>query len=145
MRMSFGNPRGPERTERGAAAIELALVLPVVIAVMFGIIQYGVYFWGRSTAAASARESARQLAVGTRWDCSQAQAVSKANLAGKDVVVSRRYLNASNAPVVGDMVEVTITEKTLSPILLPIPDSGRITEVATARVENVPLVPVECS
>jgi Flp pilus assembly protein TadG len=132
------------RSEGGAVAVEFALVFPVVFAVMFGIIQYGIYFWGRSTAAASARESARQLAVGTDWTCSQAAAVDKADGAVSSVAVSRRYLNATNTPVVGDVVEVTVTAKTLAPSLLPLP-GGDITEVATARVENIPTSPLGCS
>lgn len=125
-------------------AVEFALVFPMVFAVMFGIIQYGVYFWGRSTAAASARESARQLAVGTDWTCSHDQAVGKASDAGRNVVVTRAYLNADNAPKIGDLVQVTVTANTLAPTLLPLPDSGAITEVATARVENIPTTPVAC-
>ncbi|HEX2894821.1 MAG TPA: TadE family protein [Marmoricola sp.] len=125
-------------------AVEFALVFPMVFAVMFGIIQYGVYFWGRSTAAASARESARQLAVGTDWTCSHDQAVSKTNDAGRNVVVTRAYLNADNAPKIGDLVQVTVTANTLAPSLLPLPDSGAITEVATARVENIPTTPLAC-
>jgi Flp pilus assembly protein TadG len=136
---------GSGRSERGAAAVEFAFVFPVVVAVMFGIIQYGIYFWGRSTAAASARESARQLAVGTDWTCSQAEAVSKINRAGKDVVVTMRFQNATNTPVVGAVVEVTVKAKSLAPTLLPVPDGGSITEVATARVENIPSSPLDCS
>jgi Flp pilus assembly protein TadG len=134
-----------KRSERGAVAVEFALVFPIVFAVMFGIIQYGIYFWGRSTAAASARESARQLAVGTNWTCSQSQALSKTKSAGKNVVVTRRYLNGTNTAVVGDLVEVTVTANTLAPAILPTPDGGAITEVATARVENIPSSPLDCS
>ena len=133
------------RTERGAVAVEFALVFPLVFAVMFGVIQYGLYFWGRSTVAASARESARQLAVGTDWTCSHDQAVGKAETAGSDVVVIRRYLNATNTAVIGDMVEVTVTARSLAPSLLPVPDDGAITEVATARVENIPTTVLGCS
>jgi Flp pilus assembly protein TadG len=132
------------RTERGAVAVEFALIFPLVFAVMFGVIQYGIYFWGRSTAAASARESARQLAVGTDWTCSQTEAADKADRAASGVVISRRYLNATNTPAIGDLVEVTVSAKTLAPNLLPLPDSGTITEVATARVANIPLSPVGC-
>lgn len=132
------------RSERGAMAVEFALVFPIVFAVMFGIIQYGIYFWGRSTAAASARESARQLAVGTDWTCSHDQAVGKANGAGSGAVVTRKYLNAANAAKIGDLVEVTVTAQSLAPNFLPLPDSGSITEVATARVENIPNNPVAC-
>ena len=125
-------------------AVDFALVFPIVFAVMFGIIQYGVYFWGRSTAAASARESARQLAVGTDWTCSHDQAVANVNRAGKDAAVTRVYLNADNTAKIGDLVQVTVTAKTLAPTFLPVPDSGAITEVATARVENIPTSPLAC-
>jgi Flp pilus assembly protein TadG len=125
-------------------AVEFALVFPMVFAVMFGIIQYGVYFWGRSTAAASARESARQLAVGTDWTCSHDQAVTKANGAGRGAVVTLKYLNATNTANIGDLVQVTVVAKTLAPTFLPLPDSGAITEVATARVENIPTSPLAC-
>jgi Flp pilus assembly protein TadG len=133
------------QSERGAVAVEFALVFPLVFAVMFGIIQYGLYFWGRSTAAASARESARQLAVGTDWTCSHDQAVANVNRAGNHVVVTYRYLNATNTAKVGDLVEVTVTGNTLAPNLLPVPGDGSITEVATARVENIPTSPLDCS
>jgi Flp pilus assembly protein TadG len=125
-------------------AVEFALVFPLVVAVMFGIIQYGVYFWGRSTAAASARESARQLAVGTDWTCSHDEAVAKTDRAGNAVVVTRRYVNATNTAAVGDLVEVTVHAKTLAPNLLPLPSHGAITEVATARVANIPTGPLGC-
>jgi Flp pilus assembly protein TadG len=120
-------------------------VFPLVFAVMFGIIQYGIYFWGRSTVAASARESARQLAVGTDWTCSRDQALEKANTAGSGATASRRYVNAENAAKVGVLVEVTVTAQSLAPTFLPLPDSGAITEVATARVENIPTSPLGCS
>jgi Flp pilus assembly protein TadG len=127
------------------AAVEFALVFPLVFAVMFGIIEYGIYFWGRSTAAASARESARQLAVGTEWTCSRDEALDKTNRAGSGAVATMRYVNGTNTANVGDLVEVTVTAKSLAPGFLPLPDSGAITEVATARVENIPLSPLGCS
>ena len=134
-----------KRTERGAVAIEFALIFPLVFAVLFGVIQYGTYFWGRSTVAASARESARQLAVGTDWTCSHDQAVSKASSASSQVVVTYRYDNAGNTAAIGALVEVTVTAKTLAPTLLPVPGGGTITEVATARVENIPPSALACS
>jgi hypothetical protein len=134
-----------KRSERGATAVEFALVFPIVFAVMFGIIQYGVYFWGRSTAAASARESARQLAVGTLWTCSRDQAVAKTNRAGSGAVVTMKYDNPTNTAAIGTLVEVTVTAKTIAPSVLPLPGHGQITEVATARVENIPSSPLACS
>lgn len=136
-----------KKSERGAMAIEFAFVFPIVFVVMFGILEYGVYFWGRSTAAASARESARQLAVGTEWTCSRDGALAKATTAVSGAAVTMRYDNATNSAVVGDFVEVTVTAQTLVPgfWFVPLPDSGAITEVATARVENIPQSPLGCS
>ena len=133
------------RSQTGAMAVEFALVFPLVAAVMFGIIQYGIYFWGRSTAAASAREAARQLAVGTDWTCSHDEAVEKANGAGTGAVVTRKYLNSADTARIGDLVEVTVTAQTLAPTLLPVPDGGAISEVATASVANIPTTPLGCS
>lgn len=132
------------RSERGAVAVEFALIFPIIFVVIFGVIQYGIYFWGRSTAAASARESARQLAVGTEWTCSRTQAVAKANAAASGAAVTMRYVNATNTAKVGDLVEVTVTAKSLAPNLLPLPGAGQVTEVATARVENIPSSPLAC-
>ena len=133
------------RSERGAVAVETAMLFLIVFTVMFGVIQYGIYFWGRSTAAASARESARQMAVGTQWACSQTEAIDKAKQAASSVGVTMRYVNATNTAKVGDLVEVTVTGDTLAPTLLPLPTKGKITEVATARVENIPNSPLGCS
>ena len=56
------------RNQRGAAAVEFALVLPIFIALVFGIIQYGFYFWTAETANSAAREAARRVVVGDCWD-----------------------------------------------------------------------------
>jgi Flp pilus assembly protein TadG len=47
------------RNRRGAAAIEFAMVLPVLIALLFGIIEYGWIFFQQSNILAAAREGAR--------------------------------------------------------------------------------------
>ncbi len=46
----------------------------------------------------------------------------------------------------GDLVEVTVALQSLvlGVPLIPLPDHGRVTERYTARVENVPAVPVPC-
>jgi Flp pilus assembly pilin Flp len=65
-----GQAREPERRrtdEAGAAAVEFALVLPVLILILFGIIDYGLYFnaslqsrWGVHDAARGAAVSPSQ-------------------------------------------------------------------------------------
>lgn len=50
------------RTERGAAAVEFAIVLPVLVAIICGTIDWGYYFFTRSVVINASREGAR---VGT--------------------------------------------------------------------------------
>ncbi|HET9501013.1 MAG TPA: TadE family protein [Marmoricola sp.] len=139
--------RYERRGEAGATALEYALVVPILFTVMFGIIQYGLYFWSTSTAAASAREAARQLSVGTDWGCTRAQALAKASGAafGGTPLVSRTYLNASNTAKVGAHVRVTVSMKAFDLQLIPLPGDGAITESVEARVANLPPAPLDCA
>lgn len=135
------------RGQQGAAALEFGLVLPVVVLAIFGIIQYGYHFWSLETAAATAREAARRLVVGTDWTCAQAEAVDQASkpaVGAAQATVTRRYHTEGGAtqasPVVGSLVTVTVSFQSLDmglPIL-PLPHSGQVTQTATGRIEAVP-------
>ena len=50
--------------ERGAAAVEFALVLPLLLAILFGIVDFGRAYFADLTVTHAAREGARALAVG---------------------------------------------------------------------------------
>ena len=45
--------------ERGAAATEFALLLPVFLMILFGIIEFGMIMYGREVVTNAAREGAR--------------------------------------------------------------------------------------
>lgn len=47
------------RTERGAAAVEFALLLPVLVLLIGGIVDYGRYFFTQVQLSNAAREGAR--------------------------------------------------------------------------------------
>lgn len=51
------------RSERGAAALEFALILPVLLTVVFGIIEFGWTFNQQISLSNAARESARYMAI----------------------------------------------------------------------------------
>ena len=54
----------PGRGEDGAAAVEFALLLPLLILLLFGFIQFGTAFNARIQATNAAREAARMAIVG---------------------------------------------------------------------------------
>ena len=60
------------RSERGVAAIEFAIVVPFVLLVLAGIIQFGFVLFLQSHVADVARDTARRVAVG---EFEQAEAV----------------------------------------------------------------------
>ena len=147
------SPVNRGRDQRGAAALEFGLVFPLVMLVIFGIIQYGYHFWSLHTAAATARETARMLIVGTDWGCARTTARDFA--AGPAVgstppEVTREYHaedgTPQTAPVVGSMVTVTVAFQSLDIGMpfLPLPDGGKVSQTATARIENVPVERLTC-
>jgi Flp pilus assembly protein TadG len=54
-----GSARGRQRSASGAAAVEFALVSAILFLVLFGIIQYGLYFNDSLNARQGVREAAR--------------------------------------------------------------------------------------
>ena len=52
------------REQDGAAAVEFALLLPLLVLLLFGFIQFGLAFNTRIQATNAAREAARQAVIG---------------------------------------------------------------------------------
>jgi len=52
------------RRERGAAAVEMALVLPLLLLIVGGIIDFGRFFYTQNIVVNAAREGARSRAMG---------------------------------------------------------------------------------
>jgi hypothetical protein len=72
LQISVGDPYMNEHLrkrfgERGAAMVEMAIVLPLLVLLVFGIVEYGLLFKEKLTIAAAATSSARTGAtMGTR-------------------------------------------------------------------------------
>ena len=53
-----------EDRERGAALVEFALVLPILLVILLGIVDFGLYFYNDLQLTHAARDAARYLTVG---------------------------------------------------------------------------------
>jgi Flp pilus assembly protein TadG len=96
--------------ERGASAVEFALVLPILIVLVLGIIEFGHAFQVQGTLSAAAREGARAMAL--RNDPAQARdAVQEAAAALSPGVTDAQIgISPAACPVAGGTdVELTIT------------------------------------
>jgi TadE-like protein len=105
----------PMAEERGQALVELALVLPVLLMLVFGIVQFGLALNSANDETHLANEVARYAAVNERptnlslaeWGRSQA---SSKELSGEKVCISFPQNKATNTSgQIGDPVEVVVS------------------------------------
>jgi Flp pilus assembly protein TadG len=115
MRM-YRNARGIQARsgqERGAAAVEFALVLPLLLVILLGIIDFGLYFYNDLQLTHVARDAARYLSVD---DVSAANTtIDNANL------ISTSITSRSVTPSGVQGGESTITLQASYRFLTPLP------------------------
>ena len=63
------------RNERGAAAVEFALVVPLLVLLLMGIAEFGRAYYLQTTLSGAAREGARAMAL--RNDAGQARTAAR--------------------------------------------------------------------
>lgn len=71
-------PPGKGTTDRGAVAVEFALLLPVLLLIVFGIIDFGRALNAQITLTQAAREGARLAALGDTTGQVQSRATAAA-------------------------------------------------------------------
>lgn len=133
------------RGERGAAVMEFALVFPIVVMIVFGIIQYGIHFWSMNTASAVARESARLMLVNSDFNgCVKPWAVKQAampSLGPVSVTLTNSSTGAALDPVAmlpeGTPIRITVSFDSLDLGMGMIPGS-RVSQSADAVVQYEP-------
>lgn len=72
---------GVWQDERGASAVEFAMVLPFLVMLLLGIIQYGSLFLVQTEMNSAARDTARRLSVGEIATEADAESYAVAQLA----------------------------------------------------------------
>ena len=66
------------KEDRGAVAVEFALVFPLLILVLFGVIEYGAVYNAQLVITGAAREAAREMAVTGNAGAARTAALSAA-------------------------------------------------------------------
>ena len=99
------------RGERGASAVEFGLVIPILLILVLGIVEFGHAFQVQGTLSAAAREGARAMAL--RNDQAQAKAAVRdaASALDPDIVDSQITITPAACPTgtTNQNVRLTIT------------------------------------
>jgi Flp pilus assembly protein TadG len=147
------------RTDHGAAAVEFGLVLVPLLIIVFGIIQYGMYFWAMQAGTNATGEAVRRLTVGDCQDSTQLKqllsnrlGMATSNPSGITTTVVYRKGDGTQAITtapgeVGDNVDLTVTFDALNMHLpfIPMPDGGTVTRHFFGRVEDTTPTTNGCS
>lgn len=145
------------RGSRGQALAEFAIVFPVFMLMLGGLIQFGIIFWAQNTLTQVARDTGRYAA--TQQSCD--------SVAARDLIVAKAKAVAANSSLIGyrpnawgndavtvawskeagascpprsnqEVAWVTITLRHRAPIFFPwIPGNGNLSTTAEFRMEPV--------
>lgn len=78
----LARPAGALGADRGAAAVEFAIIAPLLISLMLGIIQFGAIFYVWHNMTAAARDTARRVAIGEIGSKAEAETFAGGALSG---------------------------------------------------------------
>lgn len=141
----FRHARDRARGERGASAVEFALVTVPLLLIVFGIIQYGMYFYAAQTGTSVTREALRRVSVG---DCPQPYDVTSfvqnrlGSVNAGGLSVTRTFKDSAGAvsstPVVGASVSLHVEFKVVNMHFpfLPFPANPKVVRDVDARMED---------
>ena len=132
-----------KKNEQGQAVVEFAVILPVLLLILFAILQFGVVFNNYIQVTAAAREGARKAAVSrTAGNCAavQALATSAARTAAPGLDQSKMAVTVTatctnNAYAPGTDTKVTVTYPYAISIIGRVVASGNLSSATTMREE----------
>lgn len=122
--------------ERGAAAVEFALIAIPLLTLMVGIIQIAVFFWAFQAGSFAAGEGARRYSVDP---CGSYADVVRTRLGAASTDASAATVGVTRTgTAVGETVTVTVTygvARFATGLIPGLPST--LTKSATARIEDV--------
>lgn len=111
-------------SEEGAAAVEFALVVPLLLTLLFGIIEFGTAYNAQILVTNAAREAAREVAVNDAATQSSVDAVADAAVAAVDsqftgftVTVFPALDGSTTTPACTPGSRITVTAVAQRPLL----------------------------
>jgi hypothetical protein len=131
-----------QRSESGAAAVEFALVAPILFLILFGTIQYGLYFFDAHGTRTGIREAAREGVVKTFTACG-----SESTDLGKLKCTTKSKIDAVTGPIAvkvrapqgwvrgKPLVVCAMVQSDGGVGMLPMPHDGLITSKTDMSIE----------
>ena len=127
--------RGQFGEEQGQAMAEFTIVLPIVVLVLFGIIQFGIVFNNYETLTDATRAGARVGAVARGSSNPTQNATTAVQKAATDLNQSNLSITVSSTWGAGSDVTVTATYPYSISLLGVVVKSGYLRSSTTERVE----------
>ena len=119
--------------DRGSASLELVVVFPVLLLLIFGGIQGALYYYGRSIALAAAQEGSRSAAAQNgSLGAGNAAAITFITRAGGTDVLQGSQVSSSRSAT-----DATVTVHGSSLSILPFWGGPTITQSASAPLERL--------
>lgn len=140
-----GRLRRARRDERGAAGIEFALILPVLCALVFGVVDYGLWFNDSLNVRQGVREAAR---VGVVQNFSSSSCPGAASDMAKLACIAKDQIGSAGGPTYVKIIVPSTGWKRTAPLtvcamvaykgvtgFVPLPSDGLIKSRTTMSIE----------
>ena len=111
-----------DQHRRGASVVEMAVVSPILITLIFGVIEFGWAFMVRQMLTNAAREGARVAAIQTVVDDSDIRdavinsmsSINGLTITSDDIAITHWCFESDGTPNFSETVEVTIPYEDIS-------------------------------
>ncbi|QEM68883.1 pilus assembly protein [Geobacter sp. FeAm09] len=110
------------RSSRGQALVELALLLPILLLLIFGVIEFGRAFYMKNTLTNAVRHAARKAAVNTSWNQTSIRFWTYSAVPGSwrsASVITLAQSSPASPPASGSGADVTVTAKLKFTTIVP--------------------------
>lgn len=129
------NNRAAFHSERGQSMTEFALVLPLMVVLLFGIIQFGLTFNNYISLTDAVRAGARKGAVARHLNDPVGATIDQVQKAGTDLDPADLQIDVQSSWNPGDEVKVTASYPYAIKLMGITIKAGRMNSTTTERVE----------